>query len=81
MKDIKIPSNDPTSDLSAIEVILHSYFDGLHHGDVTKLNSIFHPDTWLKAPSSRRSLVQWLADVATRLTPAELNKPYDFKIN
>jgi hypothetical protein len=80
MNCIPPPSNDSTSDLSAIEDILHSYFDGLHHGDVTKLNYLFHPDVWLKAPGTRRSLTQWLADVATRLTPAELNKPYSFKI-
>jgi len=73
-------SNNSTSDLRAIEDILQRYFDGLHHGDVTKLEAIFHPDAWLKAPGSRRSLAQWLTDVATRLTPVELNKPYSFKI-
>jgi hypothetical protein len=80
MNYIKKTSSDSTSDLNTITTILQSYFDGLHHGDVAKLNSIFHPDAWLKAPGARRSLSQWLADVATRLTPAELNKPYDFKI-
>jgi len=80
MNYIKTPSSDSTSDLSAIEDILQRYFDGLHHGDVAKLKSIFHPDAWLKAPGVRRPLTQWLKDVAARLTPAELNKPYNFKI-
>lgn len=47
---------------------------------MTKLTSIFHPDAWLKSPGVRRSLSQWLANVATRETPAELNKPFKFKI-
>lgn len=55
--------NDATSDFVAITTILHNYFDGLHHGDVAKLKSIFHPDAWLKAPGVRRSLTQWLNDV------------------
>ncbi len=84
MKDIQTAQNevesDTTSDFNAIEAILHSYFDGLYHGDVAKLGSIFHPDAWLKAPRVRRSLNQWLKDVAERKTPAELNAPIDFKI-
>jgi hypothetical protein len=73
-------SSNTTSDLTAIEAILQDYFDGLYHGDVTKLTSIFHTDAWLKSPGVRRSLTQWLSDVTTRATPAELNKPFEFKI-
>lgn len=69
-----------TGDLASINAILRCYFDGLYHGDVTKLTPLFHPDAWLKAPGVRRSLAQWLADVAVRTSPAELNKPFAFKI-
>lgn len=69
-----------TSDLASITAILQSYFDGLHHGDAAKLTSLFLPDVWLKAPGVRRPLAQWLTDVAARSTPADLNKPFAFKI-
>ncbi|NQZ80163.1 MAG: nuclear transport factor 2 family protein [Colwellia sp.] len=80
MNNEKITLGNATRDIDAVTAIVHSYFDGLHHGDITKLNDIFHPDTWLKAPGSRRSLTQWLNDVENRETPAQLNKPFDFKI-
>lgn len=80
MKNVQTANSNTTSDLIAIEDILQGYFDGLYHGDVTKLISIFHPDAWLKAPGVRHSLSQWLASVASRSTPAELNKPYEFKV-
>lgn len=80
MKNVQTTPSNTTSDLTAIEAILQGYFDGLYHGDVTKLTLIFHPDTWLKAPGVRRSLSQWLANVANRSTPAELNKPFAFKV-
>ena len=70
---------DP-SDFAAITAILQSYFDGLHHANVDKLASAFHPDAWLKAPGVRRSLHQWLTDVASRPVPAELNRPFAFEI-
>jgi hypothetical protein len=80
MNHIQTGLSEATTDLNDIEAVLHSYFDGLYHGDVAKLNSIFHPDAWLKAPGVRRSLNQWLKDVAERTTPAELNQARAFKI-
>lgn len=80
MHNVQTAPSNTTSDLTAIEAILQGYFDGLYHGDVTKLTSIFHPDAWLKAPGIRRSLTQWLANVSTRATPASLNKPFEFEI-
>ena len=56
------------------------YFDGLHYGDVAKLRTLFHHDTWLKAPGKRRSLEQWLADVASRETPAQQERPFAFQL-
>jgi len=72
--------DENTSDFTAVTAILHSYFDGLYHGDIDKLKSIFHDDTWLKAPGVRRSLTQWLTDVEKRETPAQLNQSYDFQV-
>ncbi len=80
MSNAQTVLNESTSDFAAISTILHSYFDGLHHGDVTKLKSIFHPDAWLKAPGVRRSLTQWFSGVENRPVPAQLNKPFEFKV-
>ena len=80
MNQIKTALTETTSDFIAITGILQRYFDGLHHGDTAKLKSLFHGDAWLKAPGVRRSLAQWLTDVENRSVPAQLNKPFDFKI-
>jgi hypothetical protein len=80
MNDIKTATHDTSNDFTAITVILQSYFDGLHQGDVPKLTSLFHADTWLKSPGVRCSLEQWLANVTARTTPAQLNNPFAFKI-
>lgn len=68
------------SDFECITAIIEEYFNGLHDGDVSKLKSIFHQDAWLKAPDVRRSLKQWLEDVADRPAPAQLSKPFKYKI-
>lgn len=65
---------------TAVTTILQQYFEGLYYGDVDKLNKIFHPDAWLKAPNSRRSLTQWLTDVAQREAPGQLGHDFNFKI-
>ncbi|MCJ8294230.1 MAG: nuclear transport factor 2 family protein [Colwellia sp.] len=80
MNHVNTPLTETTSDFTEITAILLSYFDGLHHGDITKLKSLFHGDAWLKAPGVRCSLVQWLTDVENRPVPALLNKPFGFKI-
>ncbi len=69
-----------TDDFASVTSIVQQYFDGLHHGDITKLSAIFHADTWLKTPGSRRSLKQWLTDVANRPTPKEQGRDYEFKL-
>lgn len=67
-------------DFTIITGIINHYFDGLHHGDVAKLSSIFHVDAWLKAPGIRRSLQEWLTDVANRTTPKQQGRSYEFKL-
>lgn len=80
MKNDQVRLGNWLGDINEITTIIHDYFDGLHYGDVDKLEPIFHPDVWLKAPAVRRSLVSWLSDVKSREAPAELNKPFDYKI-
>ncbi|NQZ21787.1 MAG: nuclear transport factor 2 family protein [Colwellia sp.] len=67
-------------DFAIITGIVNDYFDGLHHGDVAKLTSIFHADAWLKAPGIRRSLQAWLTDVANRPTPKQQGRSFEFKL-
>ena len=67
-------------DFNRIKDIVQAYFDGLHNGDVTMLTSIFHQDAWLKAPGIRRSLNEWLTDVANRPVPAEQGHEFAFRL-
>jgi len=69
-----------SADFTAITDILQCYFEGLYYGDIAKLKAIFHSDAWLKAPNSRRSLTQWLTDVAQREAPIKLGYGFNFKI-
>ena len=68
------------SDFDSIAAIVKDYFDGLHNGDVSKLQLIFHQDAWLKAPGVRRSREQWLTDVSNRQSPAQQALPFDFNL-
>jgi len=68
------------NDFESVHAIVQDYFDGLHYGDVTKLRAIFHADTFLKAPDSRRSLEQWLSAVASRPVPSQQGISYEFKL-
>jgi hypothetical protein len=68
------------SDFDRVIKIVKDYFDGLHNADVKKLSSIFHDDVFLKSPGQRRSVNQWLEDVANREVPATLGHGYNYKI-
>lgn len=68
------------NDFDSVTAVIQSYFDGLYHGDVTKLQSIFHHDVCLKAPGVRRTMAQWLMDVENRPIPAQQEQAYGFKI-
>ncbi len=69
-----------TDEFASITNIVTKYFDGLYTGDIALLKSIFHQDAWLKSPNSRRSLSQWLSNVAERPVPQALGHNYEFKI-
>jgi len=68
------------SEFESVMTLVQDYFDGLHHGEVSKLRAIFHPDAFLKAPGLRRNLEQWLDAVARRPVPDQQGRPYDFKL-
>ncbi len=63
-----------------IEAMVNEYFQGLHTGNADRLAPLFHRDCVLKAPGLRRTLDEWLADVATRPTPANIGHPEDYRI-
>lgn len=67
-------------DFTIITDIVHQYFDGLYYGDATKLTAIFHSDAWLKAPGKRRTLEEWLSDVANREAPKTQGRAYKFML-
>jgi len=69
-------SNDKTKVTSIIE----GYFIGLHEGDVSRLKDLFHKDCVLKAPKLRRSLNEWLEDIATRPIPKDIGHAFEYKI-
>ena len=57
-----------------------SYFDGLFEGDVNKLRSIFHEDTWLQGNNYRKTLNEWLEAVANRPIPRDEGMEFSFNI-
>lgn len=69
-----------SNEFESVIALVRKYFDGLYYGDVSKLRAIFHQDAFLKAPSFRRSLEQWLEAVAIRQAPSLQGQPYAFKL-
>jgi putative lumazine-binding protein len=67
-------------DIDQVTAIVHDYFDGLHNANIEKLERIFHPDTYLKAPGLRRNLAQWLDLVKQRAVPAKEGADYAYRI-
>ena len=80
MKNTASTGDFGVNNFELVMTLVSVYFEGLHHGDVSKLRAIFHPDAFLKAPGKRRSLDQWLADITNRPVPAQQGASYDFKI-
>lgn len=72
--------NEQHHDLNALEQIVHRYFEGLYHGDVEKLRSIFDDHAQLQAPGLRRNREQWLQAVGSRPTPEGRDDPFAFRI-
>ncbi|OMH38026.1 nuclear transport factor 2 family protein [Motiliproteus sp. MSK22-1] len=81
METNAVPGGDfGANEFESVIAVVRDYFDGLHHGEESKLRAIFHPDAYLKAPGLCRSLEQWLEAVANRPVPEQQGRPYDFKL-
>lgn len=73
-------SNLENQDIDQVTHIVQAYFDGLHNADTEKLKRVFHPDTYLKAPGLRRSLMEWLDLVGCREVPAQQGLGFGYRI-
>ncbi len=67
-------------DLSAIEAVLHAYFDGLYEGDVAKLAKAFHPTADLRSVAADGTLTvlpraAWFEAVQSRPAPKSRDLP------
>lgn len=76
---MNIKSLEP-NDFEQVSALITLYFEGLYYADVLKLKSIFHPDTCLISPTTRRTMEQWLNDVSSRAVPSELTDKFNFEI-
>ncbi|TGV00771.1 nuclear transport factor 2 family protein [Flavivirga rizhaonensis] len=70
--------------IKAIENLITNYFEGIYNGDVTKLESCFHENTYLfgdiKGVDYLKSINEYLKDVKNRQSPNDLNEPFNMKI-
>ncbi|MCG8317717.1 MAG: nuclear transport factor 2 family protein [Pseudomonadales bacterium] len=67
-------------EINSILKIVTRYFEGLHYGDVEKLQRVFHPDCVLKASGIRRDLMQWFALINDRPIPAQQGDPFNYQV-
>ncbi|MEQ3531867.1 nuclear transport factor 2 family protein [Pseudoalteromonas sp. XMcav11-Q] len=67
-------------DLDKVTAVIQQYFDGLHQGDIKKLDAVFHVDAVLKAPGMRRTKSQWLDLVSSRQTPESQGAAFNYRI-
>ncbi|CAM3873648.1 MULTISPECIES: nuclear transport factor 2 family protein [Pseudoalteromonas] len=67
-------------DLDNVTAVIQQYFEGLHQGDIKKLDAIFHAEAVLKAPGMRRTKSQWLDLVSSRQTPESQSADFNYRI-
>ena len=74
----------PTHDLAAIEAVIQTYFDGLHQGDVAKLDAAFHPISHLYSERDGEVVdlprERWFEMVRNRPSPAASGLARDDRI-
>lgn len=80
MKNTASTGDFGANEYESVMTLVSIYFDGLHYGDVSKLETIFHQDAFLKASGLRYSLGQWLDVVASRPVPNQQGRAYNFKL-
>ncbi|MBM7062894.1 nuclear transport factor 2 family protein [Pseudomonas sp. UL073] len=73
-----------TRDLSSISATVHEYFEGMYHGDTTRLRHAFHPQAYLfgyfHGALCHDSLENWMEEVDGTPVPAKHGEPFDMRI-
>jgi hypothetical protein len=71
-------------DNQEIDQLLQIYFDGLYHGDTSRLRSVFHPKAQLfgevRGARYQNTLDGFLNAVAGRRSPQELGEPFGMEV-
>jgi len=69
---------------SEISAVIRNYFDGIYHGDLNKLSSVFHNQCFLMGDINGqpyfKSLTEYLDGVKNRKSPSELGEEFRMKI-
>jgi len=69
---------------SEIKNTISSYFEGIYHGDVEKLESVFHPEALLsgdiKGVPYFKTVSDYIAGVRNRKSPHDLGEEFQMKI-
>ncbi|WP_299829860.1 nuclear transport factor 2 family protein [uncultured Roseobacter sp.] len=64
---------------AAVTEVIETYFDGLYHADTGRLATVFHPKaiyaTADETPLLYRTMDEYFAVVAKRVSPASRNEP------
>jgi hypothetical protein len=72
------------AELAAIAEVVQLYFDGIHHGDVAKLERAFHVDARLigevNGQHYQKHRDEYIEIVRHRPTPASLGAPFRMRI-
>jgi hypothetical protein len=64
--------------------VIEDYFSGLYHGDISKLQEVFHSESklfgYVKDSEHKKSLDEYIDVVKGRQSPAQLLEPFEMKI-
>ena len=70
--------------MSAIRVVLQTYFDGLYHSDVVRLRGVFHPQALYACATAEPAVVlrmdEYFPIVEKRVAPASRGDPRSDRI-
>ncbi len=73
-----------TDTIAISQVLEDYYFKGIYEGDVSVLNTVYHPGTLLfgdvKGQPYAKTLIEYLAGVALRQSPKDSGKPFKGEI-
>ena len=68
----------------AVAQVVQLYFDGIHHGDVAKLERVFHPDAHLigevNGQHYQKHRDEYIEIVRNRPAPASLGAPFRMRV-